>query len=308
MVFAKVGGRIVERFRSAVNGREGAGLRFWGRGGGLPRRQEVGDKGFGRVPENVSEGALLQDPAPIDDDDRRGQIADFVRIMCDKQSGDRKLCQVPFEGLSNQTSTGQIERGEWLIEQEQLGLGSQAAGQGDSLQLPTRQLARPLLPQMVQVELAEQGRQPVIAEVLGHPGDSTGDVLGDREMWEESGVLKHHSHPARLRRKFQVAGGIDPGFGPKLNAAILNWLKSGEDSQQGALARARHACDSSDGGGMERQLELEVEVKTRNKPVADTDRERVAHRSARAGASSWIRAREARAMPTSPAEVLAAAL
>jgi hypothetical protein len=283
-------------------------LRIWGLGSGLPSREQFGNKGFDRVQQNVSEGALLQDPALIDDDDRCGQIADFVGIMSDKQGGDGSLCQVPFERLSNQNSTGKIERREWLIEQEQLGLGSQAAGQGDSLQLAPRQLAGPLLPQMVQVELAEQGRQPVIAEVLGQPGDSTGDVLGDREMWEESGVLKHHSHPARLWRKFQLAGGIDPGFRPKLNAAILNWLKSGEDSQHGALARARHACDSSDGGGMERQLELEVEVKTRNKPVADTDRERVAHRSARAGASSWIRAREARAMPTSPAEVLAAAL
>ena len=95
-----------------------------------------------------------------------------------------------------------IQRPERLVEQQEIGLGRQRAGEGDALRLAARQRADRALPQPGEADQLEQ---------LVHPSAALGtsdarhahaerDVVVHVPVWEQRVILEHQAHAALVRR------------------------------------------------------------------------------------------------------------
>src|SRR5206468_6560767 len=121
------------------------------------------------------------------------------------------------------------------------GIARERAGERHALTLAARELAR------VAPAKARELHQPKqfldafadrIARWTGaaaHDAEPEGDVLRDRHVAEQSIMLKDETDAARRR----LVSGYIPAAEPDL--ALLGRLQTGEDAEQGCLARTRRA-------------------------------------------------------------------
>ena len=85
-----------------------------------------------------------------------------------------------------------VEIGEWLVEEEQLGLDDERAGERHPLLLAARELARESSPELLEADQAKR-----LGDLLPDRGrgvsahlEPEGDVLGRREVGEEGVALE----------------------------------------------------------------------------------------------------------------------
>ena len=131
-----------------------------------------------------------------------------------------------------------IERAERLVEEEDLGLGGEGAGEGDALALAAGEL--------VGVALAEAGEADGFEELVDAVGDflfgraifaadfeAEGNVFKDVEVAEEGVVLEDETDAAL------TGGGIGDVLAVEVDAAIavgVGVFKAGDDAEEGGFA------------------------------------------------------------------------
>ena len=140
-----------------------------------------------------------------------------------------------------------VERGERLVEQHDLGVGGQRAGERDALALAAGQLVRVVLGAVREPdELEALGQAPVRRR-------AEADVAGDRQVREQRALLEDHADAARL--------GLDPlaGAGDRAaadpHAAGVGPLEAGDQPQQRRLARAARAEHGEEAAALEPQVD-----------------------------------------------------
>ena len=118
--------------------------------------------------------------------------------MRDDDGGDP---QAPVDVLDERKDgfrSGGVEGGSGLVAQEDLGVGSQSAGDGDALLLPARKLRRVGLCPVGQVDQLKQLARPLAGGVLFDSGklQRKADVFLSRALHEEVELLEDHAHAA----------------------------------------------------------------------------------------------------------------
>src|SRR5690606_15665636 len=130
-----------------------------------------------------------------------------------------------------------IDRAEPLVEEEQAGLRSERARQGDALTLATAQLRRIAIAETLQPDEVEQGFRAAASLGRVDPpyAQAELDVVGDRHVPEQRVVLEHEADAALAGFEIVGADVVDPhlpgigGFEPR------------DDPQERALAPAGRA-------------------------------------------------------------------
>jgi hypothetical protein len=134
-----------------------------------------------------------------------------------------------------------VEGAEGFVEEEDLRLDRERAGEGDALALPAGELGgKPGIEPLELHELQQRmhplhDRVALRALAARADGEAKGDVLEHRHVPEQRVVLKHETHLA-------LAGGhVRDVFPVEMNpaAARLGILQPGHDAQERGLARTR---------------------------------------------------------------------
>ena len=91
------------------------------------------------VIEHACVAAALDDAAAVEHDDIVGDLADHGEVVADQQVRDAGLLADVGEQVEDLGLDRDIERGDALVEDDQLRFGGEGAGDGDSLTLATGQ-------------------------------------------------------------------------------------------------------------------------------------------------------------------------
>ena len=89
-----------------------------------------------------------------------------------------------------------VQRGEWFVEQEHAGVSHQRSRQRDALAFSAGDFRWALLAQVIDAELLQHRRGPLLARWARQMRESIFSVLLDREVREQCEILQDVSHGA----------------------------------------------------------------------------------------------------------------
>src|SRR6185369_9086488 len=92
--------------------------------------------------------------------DARGDVLDYGKVVRDEEVGQPELVLQVHQQVDDLRLDGDVERGDRLVEHEELRVRGQRARHADALPLPARKLVR--------VSLAVVGAEPHFFEQLRH--------------------------------------------------------------------------------------------------------------------------------------------
>ena len=181
-------------------------------------------KVVGRVP--LFQAAFLEDTDLVTD--RKG----FFLVVSDQNGAGTAAFENVANLMAQATAQLYVEVRERLVKQQQLRLGRQRPGQGDTLLLATRQLMRVTTAQPAEFDqfqhLFDDGG---LAWVFG---DTKGNVLRHGKMREQRVVLKHHADAALFRGQGEASPGND--LTAQVDFTFVHRLETGDGAQGGGLA------------------------------------------------------------------------
>ena len=161
-----------------------------------------------------------------------------------------------------------VERGERLVEQDDLGIGGQGAGERHALLLAARELVGIAPVQSRQSDHLEQLEDPLAP--VGAAPQPEGDVATDGEVREQRALLGHIADATVLARDEHVAAVVDQVLA-ELDLAAIEALEAGDDAQQRRLAAARRAQNAGETAGLDGQVHAveDLEVSERLAHASD---------------------------------------
>jgi len=127
--------------------------------------------------------------------DARAQEQGFAQVVRHEQSGLAEILAQLEEMLLHIEASHRIERGEWLVEQQQRRIGGECAGDADALFLATGELSR--ISRRVYARFQSNGVEQFVdagADLLSRPRFEFGnesDVARDGEVRKQAAVLDH---------------------------------------------------------------------------------------------------------------------
>src|SRR5699024_9476084 len=154
--------------------------------------------------------------------------------------------------IAQRSSHGGVERGQGLVEEEDLRLGGQGPGQGDPLLLTAGELMREArahagpaadLEELIAALLPRRGIDLADAQTVF-------DVVGDAEVGEQAVALEDHAHVPPVRRQPQH------GLPADEDIAAVDGFEPGEDAQCGRLPAARGAEEADHAAGFDVDAEI----------------------------------------------------
>ena len=223
-----------------------------------PRRKEVRESEKAghetvarRVVEGLGGGELLQ-PARFHDHDAIGHHERLALVVGDVDRRHPELALDASEFELHLLAQLAIERGKRFIQQQEIRLEHERAGDGDALLLPARELVDAPVAEAGKTHELEIVRHPVGDLVLrkaAHP-QGIGDVFRGRHVGEEGEALEDHADGAAVGRKLPQVAAADPDL------ACARRDEAGDHAQKRGLAAARGAEDGEKAAG----LELEAHI------------------------------------------------
>ena len=144
----------------------------------------------------------LDDPPQVHDRDPVGDVPDGGQVVGDEQQREPELPLQPAQQVQHLRLDADVEGGDRLVADQEVGLAGQCAGDADPLPLTAGELVR--------IPVGDRGVQPDQLQQLGHPRRTLapagpelvhlqrlGHRLRDRAPRVERGerVLEHHAGP-----------------------------------------------------------------------------------------------------------------
>ena len=163
---------------------------------------ELGDEWCCRRAVDILRPCYLLELAGAHHGDTVGHGERFFLVVRDVDGRDPELLlELADLGAHLHAQLG-VEVGERFVEQQDLGLDHQAAGDGDALELAARELMRPAVAIRVEMHEAQCAGHTLLDLRLGHAArlEAVGHVPPDREIGEDGVVLEHHAGVAAMRR------------------------------------------------------------------------------------------------------------
>ena len=149
-----------------------------------------------RLGVHVLGRADLHDPALAHQRQPIGQGQSLLLVVRNQNRGGAGIAQDQLDLPPEVGAQRRIEAREGLVEKDHLGLGSERAGQRDTLALAAGELVRMAVRLVLQAHELERAQRPV---TIAAPA-AEGDVALDREVREQRVVLEDHPDPAPLGR------------------------------------------------------------------------------------------------------------
>ncbi len=203
------------------------------------RPDEVGDETVGRVLVDLAGLADLFDAPVVEHRQPVAQRQRLVLVVGDDDEGDPDFALDRLELDLHLFAQLEIERAEWLVEQQHPRPPDQRARQRHALTLPARQLRRPTRRVVGQPDHVECicGAPPAVG--LRHAADLQPvlDVLRDGHVGEQRVLLEHGVDVAAACRQ---GGDVDAA---ELDRPGGGLLESGDHAQHRRLAGTRGAED-----------------------------------------------------------------
>src|SRR5207253_11166436 len=172
-----------------------------------------------------------------------------------------------------------VEVAEWLVEQQDVGLHHDGAGQRHALLLAARELGRVAVAQVTHAHHVEDAVDLVADLSTRQAADleAEADVLGHRHVGPDRVRLEDHRHAALLR------GQRAPGRGDRapvqLDGALARVEKAGDHAQGGGLAAARRAEQRDELAARQRQRRA-VHRREGAEAAGDLAQDQLAHAAA----------------------------
>jgi hypothetical protein len=216
------------------------------------RTDKGGDEARGRPAVDLHRRADLLDAPAVEHHDAVGQCHGLDLVVGDE---DHRCAQLLVElGQLDARARAQrrIEVGKRFVEEEQLRLLHDGAGDGHTLALPARQLPRPAFQQRLDLQ-ALHSLADALLDFLGRHAciaQAEREILAHGHVWVEGVLLENHGHVARPGRQRVDA----PAF--QVDLAGVNRLEAGNHAQQRRFAAAGGTQEYNELAGMdfERQV------------------------------------------------------
>ncbi|MNZ99257.1 hypothetical protein D3C78_1185750 [compost metagenome] len=213
---------------------------------------EAGDEGREGFVIEVVGGIPLLQATFLEHADVIADGKGLFLVVCDQNGTGATALENVADLMAEAPAQLHVEVGEWLVEQQQLRLGGQCAGQGHTLLLAAGQLVRVAFAEPAKLDQFEHfGHDLLLLRVLA---DAECDVLGDRQVREQRIVLEHHADPAFLR--CQGKAGLGDDLARQLDLTLMHRLEAGDGAQGGGLAAPRRAQQATDVASVEVQVEV----------------------------------------------------
>src|SRR5262249_4112146 len=206
---------------------------------------EIGDEPAGGPLVELLGRRYLEHAPVAHDGDAIGQRERLLLIMRDVHGRDAQLLLELTDLGAHLDADLRVEVRQGLVQQEDVRVQHEGAGQGDPLLLATRELSRVALLEARQVDLGEAGGPTVgdgRAAELPEPAPA-GDVRLHRHVRPQRVVLEHHADVARVRPEPVDAAVAEPDL------AAVGCVKAGDQPQE---------CRLSAPGGPEQREQLAV--------------------------------------------------
>ncbi len=198
-------------------------------------------------------GADLAELAAAEDRHAVGDREGFLLVMGDHDGGDAGGLEHAAQLYAHLGAQLGVEVGQRLVEQQQLRLGGQRAGNRDALLLAAGELVRVALRVAAQVD-QRQHLGHARGAALARPAlQAEGHVLRDAHVRKQRIVLEHHADAALLGADPATAGDDLAG---DLDLALVGAVEPGDQAQRGRLAAAAGADDQQDLAGRDLEVEL----------------------------------------------------
>ncbi len=199
---------------------------------------------LGRCPE-------LAHAPPHDHADARGQRGRILERVADQQRRAVERHQQLLQLSAHDLPRVRVERRQRLVEQQNLGVAGERAGEGHALALAAGQVVRPRVREVGDAEALEQ---------LPHPlAPAERDVGADAHVREQGVLLEDEADRALLGRQVDAARAVEPRAVAQRDTALVRRHQAGDRAQHGGLARARGAGQRHR-LAFDRQLGVEAEV------------------------------------------------
>ena len=105
-----------------------------------------GEEGDGirvlRLLEDLLDGAHLDHRAEIHHGNAVREVANDIEVMADEEVGEPLLLAQLSEKIEHLALDGDVERGDWLVEHDELRIDGERASDADALSLAARKLVR----------------------------------------------------------------------------------------------------------------------------------------------------------------------
>jgi hypothetical protein len=136
--------------------------------------------------QNLFDRALLDQLASIQDRDSIANSRDNAQVMADPEHGETPFPSNLCHQLQNGRLHRDIKRCGWLVGEQELGLASKRDCDHHALALPTTQLVRESIQQIVRprkLHFLEQSAHPLPAPVDAMGGQNFLHLKSDPEHW-----------------------------------------------------------------------------------------------------------------------------
>ena len=213
-----------------------------------------GEDGWSR---SALDGAFLLDPALVQEHRPRRHVAGEADLVGDDQHRPPFLGEVA-DDLQHLADELGIERRGGLVEEHDIGLHRERAGDRRPLLLPAREMGREVVVLVLQPDLLQQGPRPLHRFAPGqleHVDGRLDDVLQHRQMRPQVELLEHHAEAGadavdlapvgRHRPAAPVASHADQ-LAADMDLPGVRDLQQVDAAQQCTLAGAAGAQDGDD--------------------------------------------------------------
>lgn len=181
---------------------------------------EGGDHRRGRAAQQLDRRRELHQAAAVDHADPLGQSGGVLEGMGDQQRRQFKTPQLVGELVTHLLAGDRIERTERLVEQQDARLTGQRTSQRNALALATGKLPGPRQGEVSDTQALEQVR-PVALAGKAH-------VCRDRQVREQTVVLRQVPDAASLSRQTDVLGSVQPDLAAKGDPSLARALQAGD--------------------------------------------------------------------------------
>jgi len=197
-----------------------------------------------RAPREFGQRAGLDDRAVLEHHEPIGEQGGLERIVSHEEARDAECGQVSGQIVANPVPGLDVERGERLVEEEQVGLVYQRPRQGDTLRLPSGQIPGPGAAAVGHTGPVQPGEGPPASRCGRGAGgaEGKGHVLEGAEVGHQVEHLEDEADaPGSQPRALRSGEGVDvPAVQRHLAGGGPDHAADGE--QQRALARAARSA------------------------------------------------------------------
>jgi hypothetical protein len=146
--------------------------------------------------------ALPDDPALVDHGDVVGDLAGRRHVVGDRDGGGAEPLDAVDDEIVDDVGHDRVEAGRGLVEEDDLGVGGDGAGEADALLHAARQLGREQLGDVGAeahlLQLVERDVLGLVARHLAALDQAEGDVLPDGKGIEQGRALEQHAEAREM--------------------------------------------------------------------------------------------------------------